>query len=337
MSKQFERILGCLLGAATGDAMGAATESKTPQMIQERFGGYVEDLLPGPDDTFVRGCEAGQITDDFSLAYFTAVELVRCKGNVDDKTAAAALVNWSRHPEFFKYAGPTTEAAIRRLQEEEMQEQLYFLACDNWKATNGSAMKIAPVGLINPGNLDQTIKDTITICKPTHYNNAALAGAAAVACAVSSAAAGADLSGILEAAFYGVRQANAYGLKHANIVSVPSVERRMEMAIEIGRAGRSWEETMLELGSVIGGGIAIVESVPSVFGIITACGEDTMAGIRMGVNMGNDTDTVATMVGAILGAKNGLAGIPSHYLEMINRVNKIDIEQLAKDIEHVYY
>ena len=38
----YDKILGCLLGAATGDAMGAATEAKSTGQIKEIFGGRVE-------------------------------------------------------------------------------------------------------------------------------------------------------------------------------------------------------------------------------------------------------------------------------------------------------
>ena len=41
----YERVLGCFYGAAIGDAMGAATETMTPQMILDRYGAYVDQLL----------------------------------------------------------------------------------------------------------------------------------------------------------------------------------------------------------------------------------------------------------------------------------------------------
>ena len=61
------KIKGCLLGAAIGDAMGAATEVRTRQQIIEKFGKPVREFLPPPDDTFARGSKAGQVTDDYSM------------------------------------------------------------------------------------------------------------------------------------------------------------------------------------------------------------------------------------------------------------------------------
>ena len=47
------------------------------------------------------------------------------------------------------------------------------------------------------------------------------------------------------------------------------------------------------------------------------------------VNIGSDTDTIASMTGAVLGARNGTAGIPEHYLQLIDQVNGFDIAALA--------
>ena len=50
------------------------------------------------------------------------------------------------------------------------------------------------------------------------------------------------------------------------------------------------------------------------------------------VNIGNDTDTVATMVGSIVGALHGIEALPSNYLSVINDANQFDLEKLAERI-----
>ena len=40
----YQKILGGLIGAAAGDAMGAATETRTRKQIEDRVGGEVRDL-----------------------------------------------------------------------------------------------------------------------------------------------------------------------------------------------------------------------------------------------------------------------------------------------------
>ena len=70
MSK-YNKILGSIMGAAVGDAMGAATETRSAERIKEDFGGYVDKIITPPSDCFARGYDAGTVTDDFSLAYFS--------------------------------------------------------------------------------------------------------------------------------------------------------------------------------------------------------------------------------------------------------------------------
>lgn len=98
----YQKILGGLIGAAAGDAMGAATETRTRKQIEEKFGGYVTDFLAPPDDTFARGSKAGQVTDDFSVAYMTLKEVV-AQGKLDDQTALAGLLKWADIPAYFDH------------------------------------------------------------------------------------------------------------------------------------------------------------------------------------------------------------------------------------------
>ena len=85
-----DKILGSIMGAALGDAMGAITETRSAERIKEDFGGYIDKLITPPDDCFAHGYPIGSVTDDFSLAYFTAIELVKAKGNVTDEVAKQA-------------------------------------------------------------------------------------------------------------------------------------------------------------------------------------------------------------------------------------------------------
>ncbi|PHM95560.1 ADP-ribosylglycohydrolase, partial [Salmonella enterica subsp. enterica serovar Typhimurium] len=59
------KILGCLVGAAAADAMGAATEARTQQQLKHQFGGWVTTFQKPQANTFGRCNEAGMSTDDF--------------------------------------------------------------------------------------------------------------------------------------------------------------------------------------------------------------------------------------------------------------------------------
>jgi ADP-ribosyl-[dinitrogen reductase] hydrolase len=66
-----DRFLGCLLGCAVGDALGAPHEGLWPQQIPDR-----KWLL----NTFVEieGYPRGQFTDDTQLSVATVQSLVKC-------------------------------------------------------------------------------------------------------------------------------------------------------------------------------------------------------------------------------------------------------------------
>lgn len=338
MTEIYDKILGSLLGAAVGDAMGAATETRTSDMIMKDFGGYVTKIEAPPDGCFISGMPAGTVTDDFSLAYETALVLKDCKGKVTDKEAKQSLLNWSENPFYFSLAGPTTCGAVKNLKEEPIKEESILLACDNHKATNGGAMKIFPAGLINCGNLDKAVEDAITLCLPTHSCNTALSAACAIACATARALQkNASVDDIIEAGIYGARRGFERGTERGLPCAMASVEKRILLAVEIGKKYTSWEASMKALSEIIGSSIAANESIPCVFGILAASGGRPMPSITMGVNIGNDTDTIASMAGAVSGALFGTDTIPLEYIKLIDTINGYHLQNLAKELTDNYY
>ncbi|RGZ00365.1 ADP-ribosylglycohydrolase family protein [Clostridium sp. AM58-1XD] len=333
-----DKLLGSIFGAAFGDAMGALTETRSAERIKEDFGGFVETLFTPPADCFAHDLPAGAITDDFSLAYFTGLELARCGGNVDNEVAERAVLKWAEYPEFLRFAGPTTLAAVKKLQGIEVPYKNHYIACDNTKGTNGSGMKIFCAGLINPGNPDKAIEDAATLCMPTHPNNVSISAAAAISAATAKAMEdGAELKDVLEAGIYGAERGFAIGSAMGHRMAAPSVVKRIKLAIEIAGQGMGWEETMLELRDIIGAGLMAAEAIPCVFGILAANPKDAFGAVKMGVNIGDDTDTVATMAGAVAGALYGMSNLPQEYMRLIDETNHIDIENLASEIERAYY
>jgi ADP-ribosylglycohydrolase len=74
--RQLDRIRGCLLGGAAGDALGAPVEFMTGADIAARFGPDGVTALPeGP----------GRITDDTQMTLFTAEGLIRAHNRLADR------------------------------------------------------------------------------------------------------------------------------------------------------------------------------------------------------------------------------------------------------------
>ena len=101
----YEKVLGVLLGAAVGDAMGAATELRTPKEILETFGHWVTDFETPPADVFAGGRKAGQITDDFSSAYFTIRAILAANGEITPQVAQAGILSWAESEYYESFCG----------------------------------------------------------------------------------------------------------------------------------------------------------------------------------------------------------------------------------------
>jgi ADP-ribosylglycohydrolase len=335
---RYQKILGCLVGAAAGDALGAATEMRTYDQIRSFFNGPVRDFIASPNDTFARGRMPGQITDDFSIAYASVLTLLAHQGEVNEQSAKEALLNWSKSPEFEQFAGPTTRIAIYQLLGQKVENRLDFLVNDNGKSSNGAAMKSAPLALFAKADVDQAIHNAYVMSMPSHDNQLSISAAAAIAAATAEAMKNdSSLSSVIQAGLYGARQGEALGIRHGKTLAGPSVTRRIEWALQLTQEKRPVDEIMRDLSDLIGTGLPANEAIPTVFGIINALGHQPMEAIFEAVNIGNDTDTIATMVGGILGALYGIDIFPSHYLDVLNRTNNYRLDQMAKDIEDCVY
>lgn len=332
MNNLRDKILGSLLGAAIGDAMGAATEVRTREQIIETFGGLVRDFCTPPEDTFARGGRAGQVTDDFSFIHCIITQVLEERGFTESGMEKAVLKWGENEYNLNHFAGPTTRAAILRLRGEETSNPCAFLKSDNGRATNGAGMKASPAGLFHPGNLDAAIEDAVLICKPTHYNNLAISGACAVAAAVSQAlAADGGIDGVISAGMYGARE----GLKRcgeAAVLAGPNIERRIQLAVSLGKEAKDMDQAMRDIYELIGTGLHIAEAVPAAFGLIAAADGDAMEAIIAAVNIGNDTDTVAAICGSIVGAYTGAGVFDPHFQRELEAVNGYRFHQLADDI-----
>lgn len=332
----YDRILGALIGAAAGDGMGAATEGRNTRQITERFGHKVTDFEVTPDDTFGKGNVPGQATDDFSSAYFLARSITSHDGIVDQAAVADALVDWSEHPRFFdRFAGPTTRAAIRCMKNGEDAGGKSVKTVVR-QGTNGSAMRISPIGMLHPGDLRAAVEDTIRVTLLTHDNYLAVSGACAVACAVSEALMPqADPYSVLRAAMWGAREGERRGRAEARDLAGPTVVKRLQHAISIGLGEGTVEEKMHRISDEIGCGLHVCEAVPAALGLFAASPENPVEVLISSVNVGYDTDTIATMSGAVAGALHGAAAFPTHYLPTLDKANGLPLEPMAATLTEI--
>lgn len=332
----YRHILGSLGGTAIGDAMGAACELLSGDEIIRRFGGVVRDFRRPPEaNPYAGGREAGQITDDASLTFYLSETYIAGEGLITPRTVADTILRWSQNGEYFpRFAGPSTKGAVERLRAGEDPLVVGRGAeISPGGTTNGAAMKASPAGLTHPGDLEGALSDAVTVCLPTHATQIAISGAAAVACAVAEALTERSTPmSIVQAAQWGAAMGERRGRELGRVAAGPSVEARIEMAIHLALVSSDAESACRQIARYVGSGLATAEAVPAAIGIFLAAKGDPRETIVWSANMGDDTDTVAAIAGAISGALGGIERLPGDLYEEVTRVNNLQLERLARGL-----
>ena len=337
------KITGCILGAAAGDAMGAATEGKSTQQIIMTFGGPVDDFRDPPRDVPARGRKAGQVTDAFSIPYMLTEEIIQNGGSITTRIASEALLRWGDSEYFEPFAGMTTRKAVIRMNENKhlnTWDQIGHLGNKLFKghyyalSSNGAAVKAYPAALFSGGDIDTAIDNAVRITLSSHDDPYSVSGACAVAAAVAAAMNTSSVYEIVSAAMYGAEKGEetARATEGICVYPGPSVVKRLDMAIETALHYSGERNAAAEIRDRIGCGPAIAETVPAAIGIIIARKGDPAACIRDAVNIGDETSAIASIAGAVTGTMHGCSAFPQWYPEFLNKANSIDICRQAEAV-----
>lgn len=333
-----DKFLGCVLGAAVGDAMGAATETMSTSEIIKTYGARVTSFLEPVENNIAYGRRAGQVTDAFSIAYYLTESIIENNGKADRKTGENALIEWGNSEFFDAFAGMTTRKVVKRLNDRKKTsewDRICSLGNTLFKgnyyalSSNGAACKAYPAGLLHPGNIDAAIADAVELTMASHDDPLSISGACAVAAAVSAGLTeGATVESIVNAGLYGSKKGETLARDHADIwvYPGPSVTKRMKKTIELAMKAEDAEVRVNSIRELIGSGPAIAESVPAAFGIFVVENGDLMKCIYDAVNIGDETSAIAEIIGAIAGTYRGASCITEGYLDVICRENDMDIE-----------
>ena len=202
-----------------GDAFGMPMAGWTPAEVKSRYG-FVNDLIaPAPDHTLHGKPPLGSITDDTQLT-LAIVDMILVDGAVSRRGMADRIVKWVTENNLLetRILGPSTKAAVRDLMAGRDPSETGRLG-----TTNGGAMKISPIGIINVARpMAKLLDDVEETCMPTHCTGVALAASAAVAAAVSEALrADSTINSVIAAS----RRAAKLGEVRGAQLAYPSVEK----------------------------------------------------------------------------------------------------------------
>jgi ADP-ribosylglycohydrolase len=315
-----ERAVATLEGLAIGDALGMPTQSLSRERIAADHGAITGFVAPGPHQRVAAGMPAGAITDDTEQALLLARLLIDGGGRIDPHALAAALIEWeARMIErgSLDLLGPSTRAALQRLREGEPPEE-----AGRFGATNGAAMRIAPVGIASPvAPLAGFVDEVVSASALTHNTGLGIAAAAAVGAAVSAGVEGASTLEALDVAAAAARE----GMSRGHWVAGGDIADRLEWAVRhlLGRDPAQQDDA---LAGLVGTSVAAQESVVAALALAGIC-DDPWEAVCRAASLGGDTDTMASIAGAVLGATG--ADWPAEAAESVTRVNGLRLAPVA--------
>ena len=301
---QPDLALGALYGLALGDALGMPTQSFSRGQIQARFG-RITTLENAPaDQPIAPNMPAGSITDDTEQAILVGQLLV---GSQD-------------------LLGPSTKRAIEMILAGHSPTE-----SGRYGTTNGAAMRIAPVGIASDINQpERFIHCVVQACQVTHNTSLGIASAAAVAAVVSSGLNGTQLEHALNAGTEMAFMAE----HHGHWVAGGRIGPRIRWARQASRECNPDNIGDL-LYDVIGTSVASQESVVAAFALAQRVASGSLSSfdaLCMAASIGGDTDTIAAILGAMLGACGGLQLWPATLIKQIVAVNSMQLDPLVRDL-----
>ncbi|MFC9843402.1 ADP-ribosylglycohydrolase family protein [Streptomyces sp. NPDC060223] len=319
------RAAGALYGLALGDALGMPTQMLSRPRILARYGPVLTGFQPAdPDHPLAAGMPAGAITDDTEQALLLAQLLLDGKGSIDPAELARRLVSWEedmRARGSLDLLGPSTKRAVELVLAGTPVDEV-----GRFGTTNGAAMRIAPVGIaVSAADPVALVDRVVEASRLTHNTGVALAGAAAVAAAVSAGLDGASVPEAVEVAVSAARPAAGRG----HWVAAADVAERIVWATELVR-GLDEAQVCDRVYTLVGTSLATQESVPAAFAVLTACPEDPWRAVLLAASVGGDCDTIAAVAGAVGGACHGVDAFPADARAALVRVNpQLDLDATA--------
>jgi ADP-ribosylglycohydrolase len=316
----YDKILGCLVGGALGDAIGGATEMMSYEKIESLFSWIDRPLPTGntPDTArFSPGLPAGAFTDDTRLKHLLCKAIMIKGGRV---TADDLAEIWLEEMEGWYYT-PVINA-YHKIYLGDSRPRDAGRGC---MVSNSTAMSISPVGIINACNPSMAALDAYDVASIIHEGDAR-DGAVAVAAAVSEAFnPQADVDSILNAALTYLYPKGK--MKHLIQQAIALAKEEKEYK----SFRKAFHETMLvpfpqDVGSDkppegFYDTAEPREAIPATFALLYLAKGKWQKSVEYCANFGRDADTLATMAGGIAGALEGAKVIPQEWIDMIPEAN----------------
>ncbi|KQZ86132.1 hypothetical protein ASD56_07690 [Microbacterium sp. Root166] len=340
--------------SGTSPGLGGATEGWTPEQIEERHGGRVTGIVGPflPDWRTARPIAPyhkgdGHVTDDTLMTHALIEVYAARRTHLDAFHMASDLVP-------IMIGEPRW---IPELEQEALILQRVFLA-EKWMVARmhyghvdpreagvgnvvncGATMYMAPVGLVNMGDPEGAYAEAIDLAG-AHQSSYGREAAGVFAAAVAAAAApGATVADVMDAARRMAHDGTAAAID-AVLAAVADFTARggSEDPRELGRVIRAAVAPYDTVGDAyramamdarLPSRTKSIEELPVALGFVAAHAGDARASILDAVNYGRDSDSIATMAGAICGGLGGRDAVPAEWVRDVAEASRLDLDAVA--------
>ena len=295
------RYTGALVGTGVGDSLGAFFEGRFKVEREEI------EAIAGSDVPLT-------YTDDTHMMIGVAESLVRSRGFDGEDMAHTFVRNYELEP--YRGYGPGPPHIFRLISTGVAWYEAAARLYRGGSYGNGSAMRIAPVGVLYHDNPEMLREVACNSSRITHTHNLGKEGAAlqayAVALATNLEPGGYfDYRDFLERLTDFVRE-QIYREKLGTIKELIKEPDRDRVVMELGN------------------GIEAFNSVPTAIYSFLSQPDSFALAVFNAISFGGDTDTIGAMTGAISGAYLGIDSIPAEWRERLE--NGGYIEELGEKL-----
>ncbi|CAH3115337.1 unnamed protein product [Porites lobata] len=182
-----DKIVGCLYGAAIGDAIGLCTDFMMPDECSFY---YDKDTLLCHNmikDRHRSKWEKGDWTDSFDQTMLILENIIHWAGVVDELEFAKSILNWCKHG--FPELGDTVGRGVRGVLAKVVCEPQFLndphgaaisVANKLESPSNGAIMRTSILGVAHFYDLNEVATNAVRICKATHTDPRCIASCVAV-------------------------------------------------------------------------------------------------------------------------------------------------------------
>ncbi|NQT48899.1 MAG: ADP-ribosylglycohydrolase family protein [Chloroflexi bacterium] len=298
------KFLGSLIGTGVGDALGAGLEGHRTV-----------------DEAVVRTLAEKSVplvyTDDTHMMIGVAESLIARKGFDGEHMTRRFMENYDREP--WRGYGPGPPRVFRWIQAGAAWDEAAGKLYGGGSFGNGSAMRVAPVGLLYYDELPKLRQIAYESSRITHTHDLGKEGAALQAYAVALATS-ADPSSQL--------RIDEFLAELFEFLREPVFQQKVQRIGEL--LGQADKRQVIQ---VLGHGIEAFNSVPAAIYSFLSYPNSFEDAVIYAISLGGDTDTIAAMTGAISGAYLGIEAIPGKWRERLE--NGEYLTQLAEELWHI--